>query len=140
MILRSDVVRTRLRRLRQVVHNLEEVRSVPGDEFVASFRHYWLAERGLQLAAEAVFDVGNHILAGRFNVHASDYEDIIRRLAEQGVLSEPLRQRLEGLGGFRNVLVHEYLEIDAGRVLEFLHQGLDDFVAFADEVEAFLGA
>jgi uncharacterized protein YutE (UPF0331/DUF86 family) len=138
MILRPEVVRERLKHLHRVLRNLEEIRSIPRQEFVASYRHYWLAERGLQLAAEAVFDIGNHILAGRFNVHATDYEDVTRRLGEHSVISEKLQARLRGLGGFRNLLVHAYLEIDEERIHEFLQDELRAFGDFAHEVEAFL--
>lgn len=138
MIVRRRVIDDRLRRLRQVVRNLEELQEIPRDEFVASFRNYWLAERGLQLAAEAVFDVGNHVLAGEFNVHPDDYEGVIQKLADQEVISRELRERLRGLGGFRNILVHEYLEVDVGRVHDFLQEGLDDFILYAEEIEEFL--
>lgn len=138
MTLRPAVVHERLRKLREVLRNLESLREVPRQEFVSSYRHYWLAERGLQLAAEALFDIGNHILAGHFNVHPSDYEDVLERLAGQAVISPPLRERLRGLGGFRNVLVHGYLDIDEGRVYGSLHGELDAFDAFAVEIEAFL--
>jgi uncharacterized protein YutE (UPF0331/DUF86 family) len=140
LILRPDVVRERLRKLRAVLRNLYDVRAVSAEEYVSSFRHQWLAERGLQLAAEAFFDIGNHILAGHFNVHPRDYEDIIRLLAEQRVISDDLVARLQGLGGLRNILVHAYLDIDPGRVFEALSNRVDDFVQFASEVERFLDA
>lgn len=138
MTLRPRVVRERLRKLREVLQNLEQVRQVPRKEFVASFEKYWLGERGLHLAAEAVFDIGNHLLAGHFNVHASDYEDVLTRLARQDVLSAGLRERLRGLGGFRNVLVHAYLEIDEGRVYDALQDRLTAFDELAREIEEFL--
>lgn len=138
MTLHSEVVRERLRKLREVVQNLGALQAIPLDQFVSSFRHYWLAERGLQLAAEVVFDIGNHILAGTFNVHPQDYEDVTRCLADRGVISAALRDRLKGLGRFRNILVHGYIDIDERRVHEHLLDRLSDFDRFADEVEAFL--
>lgn len=138
MILRPHVLEQRLRRLRSVVRNLREIQGTPKDEFVASFREHWVAERGLQLAAETLFDIGNHVLAGHFNVHPDSYEDVVEHLADQGVISADLRERLRGLGGFRNILVHEYLDVDLARVHEFLQEGLDDFAEFANQVESFL--
>lgn len=138
MTLRPEVIRERLRKLREVLRNLEEIQAVPKEDFLSSFRHYWLAERGLHLAAEAAFDIGNHILAGHFNVHPSDYEDVLNRLAGQSVISRDLRERLRGLGGFRNVLVHAYLQIDEERVYESLHEELGGFDDYAAEIEAFL--
>lgn len=92
----------------------------------------------MQLAAESLFDIGNHILAGHFNVHPTTYEDVVERLADQGVISPELREKLRGLGGFRNILVHEYVDVDLGRVHRFLQEGLEDFIDFADHVESFL--
>ncbi len=45
---------------------------------------------------------------------------------------------LRGLGGFRNVLVHGYLEIDERRVYRSLHEELAGFDDFATEIERFL--
>ncbi len=138
MTLRLAVVLERLRKLREVLANLKMVQQIPRQEFITSFRHYWLAERGLHLAAEAVFDVGNHILAGHFNVHPSDYEDVLTRLADQGVISAGLRESFQGLGGFRNILVHGYMDLDVGRVFDSLQVELGAFSAFAEEIESFL--
>ena len=60
MVLRPDAVRERLVKLEEVISRLKEIepRALRED-----FRHAWAAERGLQLAAEIIFDVGNHILS-----------------------------------------------------------------------------
>jgi uncharacterized protein YutE (UPF0331/DUF86 family) len=123
--------------LRDTLENLEPIRALTFDEFKASYRNYWLAERGLQLAAEAIFDIGNHVLAGHLNVYAADYKDIIRKLGERGVLSKDITARLEGLAGFRNILVHQYLDIDLAAVHANL-QRIEDLDGFANEIEAYL--
>ncbi|MFN8642539.1 MAG: HepT-like ribonuclease domain-containing protein [Candidatus Binatia bacterium] len=79
--------------------------------------------RGSQLGAEAVLDIGNHILSACFGVSARlvDHEDLVAQLFERcGVIDHALRERLRGLGGFRNILVHDYLRLDPERVRSFL--------------------
>ena len=139
MTLRPEVVRERLRKLREVLSNLASLKRIPREEFVASFHHYWLAERGLQLATEILFDIGNHVLAGMFNCSPPTYEKIPQELFEKKVISEELRNRLRGLGGFRNILVHDYLDVDHGLLYGFLHEELGCFANFADQVEQVLG-
>lgn len=51
---------------------------------------------------------------------------------------EVVCERLRGLGGFRNILVHGYLDIDRRRVYQALQIELEDLIAFADELETFL--
>jgi uncharacterized protein YutE (UPF0331/DUF86 family) len=122
-----------------VVTRLERVRegrSRPPDDF----RDEWAAERGLQLGAEIILDIGNHILSAHFGVSAKDYEDIIARLGEHAVIDATLRRRLKGLGGFRNVLVHGYLRVEPERVAEHLERAPRDFTDFARAIRGWLGS
>jgi uncharacterized protein YutE (UPF0331/DUF86 family) len=112
MVLRSDAIRERLLKLEEVISRLEDVGPLGAATLRLNFRDAWIAERGLQLGAEAIFDIGNHILSAHFGVSPKDYEDIMGQLAAQRVIDEALRLRLKGLGGFRNVLVHDYLIIE----------------------------
>jgi uncharacterized protein YutE (UPF0331/DUF86 family) len=95
----------------------------------------WALERGLQLAAQALFDVGNQVLAGAFDVRPRDYAEVPPEPARKGVITDALARRLEGLAGFRNLLVHEYVRVDPTRVRALLRTRLDDFSEFADAVE-----
>jgi uncharacterized protein YutE (UPF0331/DUF86 family) len=56
---------------------------------------------------------------------------VLRLLGVRGVLFADLADRLRRAVGFRNVLVHDYIEVDDGIVLERLANlaDLDDFVA-----------
>ncbi len=137
MVLRSEAVKERLLRLEEVIARLEAL--VPrSSELSRDFRDAWAAERGLQLAAEIAFDVGNHILSAHYGTSASDYQDIIERLAAHGVIDAELRERFGRLGGFRNLLVHGYLRVDPTRVAEALVRAPADFSAFARAIRAWL--
>jgi uncharacterized protein YutE (UPF0331/DUF86 family) len=100
----------------------------------------WLVERGLHLGCEIVLDLGNHVLAGAFGRTSETYEQILDGLLAERVVSPELRGELQGLGGFRNVLVHEYLEIDPTRIVEALAHAPERFARFADELHRWLAA
>jgi uncharacterized protein YutE (UPF0331/DUF86 family) len=134
VLLRPDAVRERLLRLEEVVSRLEDLAGRDRE----GFRDEWAAERGLQLGAEIVLDIGNHVLSAHFGVSAQDYEDIISQLGRHGVISVALRQRLEGLGGVRNILVHGYLRIDEDRVGAALASAPRDFSDFAASIRGWL--
>jgi len=135
MVLKPEAIRARLLKLEEVISRLEELQAsgTTGD-----FRDSWAAERGLQLASEVVFDIGNHILSAHFGVSAQDYEDILEQLSVRGVIPTEVRQLLKGLGGFRNILVHDYLRLDPQAVEEKLRQAPGDFSALALAVRAWL--
>ena len=138
MVLRTEAVRRRLLKLEEAVSRLEELGRSDRTLLRTSFRDAWAAERGLQLAAEILLDTGNHILSAHFGQSARDYEDVIAQIASRGVIDEPLRARLKGVGGFRNVLVHGYLEVDPDRVAEYLARAPGDFSAFLDAIRTWL--
>jgi uncharacterized protein YutE (UPF0331/DUF86 family) len=138
VVLRVEALRERLAKLEEVVSRLREVAVVTREDFFREYQRQWLAERGLELAAQAVLDVGNHILAGEFGESATEYEGIVRGLAARGVVSPALGKRLQGLGGFRNILVHGYLGIDAEKVYAALQRSPRDFTDFEAEILAWL--
>jgi uncharacterized protein YutE (UPF0331/DUF86 family) len=81
-----------------------------------------------------VLDLATHLVASAGR-DAPDYASAIDQLGALGVLPGPFAQRLRAIAGFRNVLVHGYLEVDVVRLHRVLSEQLDDFVEFADHVE-----
>lgn len=134
MVVRREVLRDRLAALREVLSRLASIRSHPlGDPTTD-----WAIERGLQVAAQSVFDIGNLVLAGAFGDRPADYSSIPVSLSRHGVIPPELEARLRGLAGFRNLLVHDYVRVDPARVREALASRLGDLAEFADAVEAWL--
>ncbi len=134
MVLKKETVESRLQFLKETVEKLELLSTVPEDRFIASHEKYWLGEHGLHLAAEAVFDIGNHILVGHFGERVAGYDQVMERLGQKGVLQKELVGRFARIGGFRNILVHEYMEIDRRKVYERIQKGLGDFREFAAQI------
>lgn len=138
MVLRIDVVRQRLAKLEEVITHLIELGAMDRASLRLDFRTAWAVERGLHVAAETVFDMGNHILSAHFGVVSKDYEDIVARLEEVGVIDHELRSTLKGLGGFRNLLVHEYLRLDPDRVADYLARAPREFGEVALQIRRWL--
>lgn len=129
----------RLLRLEGYVNHLREFRRVERRRFLEDPAVHLSAERLLQLALEAMLDVGNQLIAARALPAPEIYADIPRILGEAGVLPPDLAHRLVGAAKFRNVLVHEYADLDRSRVYDNLQAGLDDLAAFAQAVRTAAG-
>ena len=137
MALRSDVVRRKLLQIEAATAQLRAWMPIDRARLERDQQLRWAVERGLQIAAEALFDVGAHVLAAEFGEVIDEYGTIPPQLAARGVLSDATAARLRSLAGFRNVLVHDYAVIDLDR----LRAGLDrlgDFDAFVADVEGWL--
>ena len=86
---------------------------------------------------QSLLDAGAHVLSGHFKQSPREYFEIVPRLVQEGVLEPELGERLRGISGFRNILVHEYGSVDYGRVHHKLSR-LVDFSDFAAAIEDWL--
>lgn len=75
----------------------------------------------LLAVCQAVIDIAGE-LAGRRGLAFQDYTEAVQMLAALPEFGSELVGHLATLPGFRNVLVHEYVAIDYGRVVTALDE------------------
>ena len=97
----------------------------------------WTVERGLQLCAQNALDIASHI-SSAVGLDPASYGSSIDCLVEAGALPRTFGKQFRGIAGFRNILVHGYLEIDLELLAGMLSERLDDFEEFASHVEHWL--
>jgi uncharacterized protein YutE (UPF0331/DUF86 family) len=139
MRLRADIVRRKLLSIEEATGRLRSWMPISLERLKTDLQLQWAVERGLQVAAESLFDAGNHVLSSAFHESVDEYRDVPSRLAARGVLSPATEARLESLAGFRNILVHEYAAVDLKKLHASLSR-LDDFDAFVADVVRWLDA
>jgi uncharacterized protein YutE (UPF0331/DUF86 family) len=86
----------------------------------------------LQRACEQCIDLANHTIKVRKLGLPKESKESFRLLAEAGLISNDLSTRLEGMVGFRNVLVHEYRELDIRLMVDVIENHLDDLLLFTE--------
>ena len=133
------IVDVRIAKIREYVALLRKISKLADEKtFVKDPLIHGNAERYLQLAIQSVLDVSNHIVADmRLNLPA-DNRELVEMLATHKILPRPLSKKLAAMAGFRNILVHEYLEIDRRRVYAALQNDLPDFEKFIRAVTKLL--
>lgn len=131
------IVRRHLLALEAARRNLERRRGTSAAALRNDSDLRWTIERGLQLCAQNALDVATH-LAASAGLDSPDYTTAIDRLVELGALPAAFAARFRAIAGFRNVLVHGYLEVDLGILERVLNEQLGDFTEFAEHVERYL--
>lgn len=137
-MVRPEVLRRRLAKLDEYLAILNDLASSDRGEFISNPQLYGSAERFLQLAVEALLDMGSHAISelGLGSIEA--YRDIPRLLHEHGYVPADLAERWVRMIGLRNILVHEYLDIDRRIVHEVLVGHHRDLEALRDVFLGFL--
>ena len=137
-MVRVEVIRKRIQKLEEYLSILREIQKHPLDVFLSTPEYYGSAERFLQLSIEASIDIGNHLVAdlnlGQAEWH-SDIPDIFR---QKGYISAELCEKWVRMIGFRNVLVHDYIDVDHKIVYEALQNRLEDIEALKEVFAKFL--
>jgi uncharacterized protein YutE (UPF0331/DUF86 family)/predicted nucleotidyltransferase len=124
----------RLADLRRHLGHLREIRpAVTGpEELEANLSLQNDVLHSLLVVSQSVIDIAGE-LSGRQGLRFQDYTEAVRNLAKIGPFSASLVRALESLPGFRNVLIHEYVALEMGRVIEALDR-LEPIERFADVV------
>ncbi|RCX32269.1 type VII toxin-antitoxin system HepT family RNase toxin [Thioalbus denitrificans] len=128
----KDLVAERLQRLDEYLHHLRDIEKKGKVAYLSDPLLRGAGERYLQLGLEILLDIGSHIIADRGLSKPETYADIFRLLHEAGLLPEPLNRKLQGLAGFRNILVHDYLKLDSERVFQLIRDKLPVLEELAD--------
>lgn len=131
------IVRRRLMALDEALQILRRHQSATAADLRSVRERLWVVERGLQLAAQNALDIATHVAAAAGR-DTPDYRSAIDALAELGILPAEFVARFRSIAGFRNVLVHGYLELDLEEVVSLLQDRLEEFVTFAGGIEAYL--
>lgn len=122
-----ELLRKRLGRLEEYLGILGHISRYSFDEFMAEPERYGAAERFLQLSIESVNDIGNHVVSDLKLGEVNWQSDIPQLLAKHGYLTDEMEQMWVRMIGFRNILVHEYMDVDRRLVYEVLQNNLGDF-------------
>jgi uncharacterized protein YutE (UPF0331/DUF86 family) len=95
-------------------------------------------ERSLHLCVETCLDISRRIIALERFRYPNDNQEAFAILAERGIVPAVLLPNLRKMARFRNVLVHEYVEVDDAIVYGTLTGHLADFDAYAQAIRAYL--
>lgn len=138
--MKSDKVLEILQTLEEFVRELQRLQAVPRNKATLDTRTQWAIRYGLQSAIQCVLDAGLHLIVDRNLERPHDSKDVLLALGRHGIIPAEMAARIQGMAGFRNLLVHRYFKIDSERVCDHLHAHLGDFAEFARHVRDWLAA
>ncbi len=88
----------------------------------------------LQIAIEAMIDMGYHISAKQFAHAPVDARDAFRVLLTNQIIGQEEFELYSSMIGFRNRIVHGYQEVSPERVYEVAIEEIEDFNRFINSI------
>ena len=114
------------------VKQLAEFRDIGLAEYKQDWKVQRIVEGTLQMAVETCVDIAEHIISDEGLRAPASVADAFTVLREARIFTESLHDALVKMPKFRNVVVHQYDEVDADIVIAILAKHLDTFDTFRE--------
>lgn len=120
-----EVINNKLIDLEEYINDLSEYENLELNKYNNDklLRRY--LERTLHLAIESILDIGNHIISDKRFRNPNTNSEIIEILAENEIIKENEEKYIK-MAKFRNIIVHDYAEVDGEIVVNIINNELDD--------------
>jgi len=113
-----------------------QIRSYYAMESAAPFETDYLRQdaiaMNLQRIAELTIDIANHLIKSRKLGLPQDSADAFALLQRANLIPSGMMKNMRGMVGFRNVLVHEYQQMDLNIMVDVIEHHLNEPLDFAD--------
>jgi len=130
----KDIMQRKLSFIDLKLRNLETLKLIEREDFLASFQAVDAAKYNLQVCIEALIDVSNHIVAReRWGIPNTSAE-AVKLLIKHGILDKDKEHSLVQMVKFRNRIVHLYQEVDDAEIYRILQENLKDIKGFIQAV------
>jgi len=136
----DTIILSKLQELERYVQQLRKFQNYRYDEIESDLEKIWAIEHGLQVSIQIIIDIGNHILASIGENQVEDYTGILDKLGQHNILPSQFAEEIRGMAAFRNILVHQYAEVNLRTVYYVLQNKLDDFIKYIRYIKSYFSS
>jgi uncharacterized protein YutE (UPF0331/DUF86 family) len=116
------------------LRRIREKRSVTVDEFLRDRDRQESILFNLQMAIQSCIDIAAHIISDEELGVAGSTNEMLYILQENGYLSPELTEKMVAAVGFRNLIVHEYGNVDLKKVFDIAREDIEDLALYLKAV------
>ena len=134
----KTLILKKLAELEQYLLQINEFSDITTAEYSSDWKTQRIVDRTLQMMIETCLDIGGHIISDEGYRVPESYADMFNVLQENAIIPEVLREGLNKMAKFRNIVVHHYDKIDPNIVITILRKNLGDFNRFKTAIITYL--
>lgn len=139
MTVDADFLRQRALDVQRHVRSAREIAAMSDEAFMADERAQLALSHVLLVGIEAAATMCTHVSARMLRRAPATYGDCVDEMAAAGVVDAALAGRLRAMMRFRNLLVHQYWDIDVERVLRYARHELGDLEDYVAAMGRYVG-
>ncbi|EFI34247.1 protein of unknown function DUF86 [Desulfonatronospira thiodismutans ASO3-1] len=126
-----NIILSKMAAVQKHVRRVKTKRDIQEHEFLQDLDRQESILFNLQMAIQNCIDLAAHVVSEKDLGLPGSTNEIFYLLEDQGYIHQDLTERMVKATGFRNLLVHEYGEIDLKVVFKVSHEDVEDLEEFA---------
>ncbi|PKL72369.1 hypothetical protein CVV26_01735 [Candidatus Kuenenbacteria bacterium HGW-Kuenenbacteria-1] len=133
-------IKRKLKLIAEDLDHLKEFSDYNLDDLAKDFMKLAAVERILERIVIRAIDINNHIIIelGKGIEKIRGYADAFKELVNFKIYSKEIGEKLAEDAKFRNILVHEYDEVDKSLIHKKIKEIVDDFNKYSKGILEFL--
>lgn len=137
MTVRKDLIQRKISLIQDDLEALSKLEKYSIEEIVSDFVRQAALERILERIITRAIDINEHLIAELSKADISspkDYRETFLRLTDLKIYPAEFAQNIAKSVGTRNLLVHQYDEIDYGKIYHSVKDCLKDYGKYIDYI------
>lgn len=106
---------------------INELLDEVNDKELVFSRNLHVAERLVQLIIDSMIDINQHFIREKNLEVPDDLRGTFTIMGDRGILPKEFADKITPLAGLRNILVHQYEELDKDLFIRNLRKNFSDF-------------
>lgn len=135
-----EIATRRLTMIAELLGELEKMSSTDASVLRRDPMTRYAVERILTLLVDLATGLNSHLLVTRIGAIPETARDSFIRLADAGVLNQELAERLAPSVGMRNLLIHQYADVDLNLVAAAVVKAHRDYSDYLRALAAYINS
>jgi len=133
----KSIINAKISHINKCLERLQEKKSVVKELFLKDKDIQDIVLHNLQLAIQGCIDIASHIISDEGWSVPGSIVGLFDVLEQKKVIIEKTANVMKKMAGFRNIIVHEYEDIDLDKVYDIFKNRLSDFTGYLKEIIEF---
>lgn len=134
----KDIIQKRINLMLKCLERLKRFELISFEQYRDNFDYQLIGERLIEIIVELASDINNYLLVQIYQTAPETYSASFIEAGKKRLISQNLAEELAKSAKMRNILVHQYIDVDHQIVYLAISKALDQYPRYIQEITNFL--
>lgn len=139
-MINKELVKRKLKLILEDLDKLKKFKDYTFDEIAKDYYNHKAVERIIEVIINEAIDINQHIIVKKTDQVPVDYRQTFLKLGELEVLPKDFAEGISDSVGLRNILVHQYRELDEKIFFKSISECLQQYTQYCDYIRDYLSS